>query len=82
MICTNYQKYIKHAKRYKICHDCYEKRNMVYERRICRNCGKEFEITVGEKKFCDETPGMVLPTRCENCRGKSKTSAAIDLIFS
>ena len=82
MIYTNYQKYIKHAKRYKICHDCYEKRNMVYERRICRNCGKEFEITVGEKKFCDETPGMVLPTRCENCRGKSKTSAAIDLIFS
>ena len=69
MIYTNYQKYIKHAKRYDICHKCYEKENSIYERRICKNCGTAFNITWGEKKYF-ESKNMSLPTRCKNCRGK------------
>ena len=70
MLYTNYQKYIKKAKRYDICHDCYERKNTVWERRICKDCGRTFEITYGEKEFFDKK-GFSLPTRCENCRGKS-----------
>ncbi len=73
MIYTNYQKYIKHAKRYKICRDCYEKRNTIWNRRTCKNCGRMFEITLGEKEYFDKK-GFALPTRCENCRGRSQAT--------
>ena len=72
MIYTNYQKLNKHAKRYKICRDCYEKRNTIWNRRTCKNCGRLFEITLGEKEYF-EKKGFALPTRCEDCRGKSRT---------
>lgn len=74
MVYTNYQRLIKHIKRREICRDCFEKSNMVWERRTCRNCGRTFEITYGQKEFFDKMkkskPTFALPTRCENCRGK------------
>lgn len=73
MIYTNYQKYIKRGKRYDICRNCYEKKNMVYDRRICKNCGRSFEITYGVKEYF-EKKGFTLPTHCENCRGKSNVT--------
>ena len=69
MIYTNYQKFIKHGKRHEVCRDCYEKRNTVYQRRSCKDCGRTFEITYGEKEYFDKK-GFALPTRCENCRGR------------
>lgn len=68
MIYTNYQRLIKRAKRREICRDCSEQRNKVFERRVCRNCGRMFEITYGQKEFFDKK-GLSLPLRCENCRG-------------
>jgi serine/threonine protein kinase len=65
---TNYQKLIKHSRRYDICKDCNDKKNMVYTRAHCSDCGKIFEITYGEKDFF-ESKGYQLPKRCVNCRG-------------
>ena len=69
LLYTNYQKFIKHGKRHEICRDCYEKRNTIYQRRSCKDCGSTFEITYGEKEYF-EKKGFSLPTRCEKCRGK------------
>lgn len=76
MIYTNYQKHIKHAKRYEICRDCYEKKNTVYKHVTCRDCGSMFEITYGQKEFFDKK-GFALPTRCENCRGRQNNTSTI-----
>ena len=73
MIYTNYQKLIKHAKRYTICRDCYERKNTTWERRVCKDCGRIFEITLGQKEFF-EKKSLHLPMRCENCRRKSNIS--------
>ena len=83
LIYTNYQKYIKHSRRYEICRECFEKKNTIYERRICKNCGQAFDITNGEKEFFVNR-SMPLPTRCKNCRGeqnKTQTSNVISNIF-
>ena len=73
MVYTNYQKFIKHGKRYEICRDCYEKKNTVYKRMTCRDCGRVFEITYGQKEFFDKK-GFSLPTRCEDCRGRQNST--------
>ena len=73
MLYTNYQKYIKHAKRYKKCKNCFEKSNTIYARRTCKGCGKMFEITFGEKEYF-ENRNLTLPTRCEQCRGKTNVT--------
>ena len=72
MIYTNYQKYIKNAKRFRMCKDCFEKSNMIYERKECRDCGKIFDITYGEKEYFIKN-GMDLPARCQSCRDKHTT---------
>ena len=74
MVYSNYQKLVKHAKRHAICKDCFNKRNMVFERRVCIDCGREFEITNGEKEAF-ERKKMYLPKRCPDCR--AKRSAAV-----
>ena len=73
MVYTNYQRLIKKAKRYTICRDCYEKKNMVWERRVYKDCGNSFEITQGEKEYFDKK-GFVPPTRCEVCRKKPRST--------
>lgn len=39
---------------------------------ICKDCGKEFEYTVGEQKFFEER-GFSAPIRCKECRAAKKT---------
>lgn len=41
------------------------------EKRNCKQCGKEFELSNGEIKFYKEK-AFSLPKRCEECRGKNK----------
>ena len=39
---------------------------------VCKDCGKEFEISVKEQLFAKENKGFVLPKRCPNCRADRK----------
>ena len=34
----------------------------------CKDCGKEFQISVKEQLFAQENKGFVLPKRCPECR--------------
>jgi RNase P subunit RPR2 len=52
-------------------------RNKVYKTEICKDCGKFFKITNGEKEFYD-SKGWVLPIRCKDCRRKRKMQAKGD----
>lgn len=74
MVYSNYQKYIKHAKRYKRCQNCFEKSNTIYARRTCKDCGRMFEITYGEKEYF-ENRNLTLPIRCEKCRSNPNVTA-------
>lgn len=38
----------------------------------CKECGKEFTLTVGEQKFYDGK-GLSYPIRCKDCRNARKT---------
>ena len=67
MIFTNYCKYIKKAKPYDMCPECFEERNTVYTSIICLDCGRRFNITIGEKEAF-ESKGLILPKRCKDCR--------------
>ena len=66
----------------KVCGDCFHdlvnedkrrrdaenaRKNMTYLNRTCRNCGRSFGITYGEKEFFD-SKGFSLPTKCPRCR--------------
>lgn len=39
----------------------------------CKDCGKEFTITVGEKEFY-ESKSLFLPVRCSSCRKNRKAN--------
>lgn len=39
---------------------------------VCKDCGKEFILTIGEQNFYEEK-GFAEPTRCKECRNKRKT---------
>ncbi|MGN1119517.1 MAG: CFI-box-CTERM domain-containing protein, partial [Oscillospiraceae bacterium] len=70
---TNYQKFIKRAKPYEICHDCYEWGRKVCMTMICVDCGEKFEITNSEREFYSEK-GFESPKRCKSCRDKKKAA--------
>lgn len=38
---------------------------------ICKDCGKEFDFTVGEQRFYEEK-GFAQPIRCKECRDAKK----------
>lgn len=38
---------------------------------ICKDCGKEFDFTVGEQRFYEEK-GFSAPIRCRECRNAKK----------
>lgn len=40
---------------------------------ICKDCGKDFTLSVGEQKFYEEK-GLSHPIRCKDCRAKRKSS--------
>lgn len=71
---SNYQKYIKNAKRYDICIDCFENGNQVRRTPCCCDCGKIFEITNNQ---CDYfiAKGFDIPKRCPTCREAKKKSS-------
>ena len=68
MLYSNYQKLIKHSRKHELCKNCNDKKNEVYTRVNCSNCGSAFEITCGQKEFF-ESKGFPLPKKCPHCRG-------------
>jgi hypothetical protein len=36
--------------------------------KICKECGKKFTVTIGEKKWYEEVMGWAMPERCKPCR--------------
>lgn len=38
---------------------------------VCKDCGKEFDFTVGEQRFYEEK-GFAQPIRCKECRDVKK----------
>lgn len=38
---------------------------------ICKDCGNEFTLTVGEQNFYEEK-GFAEPVRCKECRNRRK----------
>lgn len=46
---------------------------------VCKDCGKEFEFTVGEQKFY-EKKGFPQPIRCKDCRSAKKERYATSVI--
>lgn len=41
---------------------------------VCKDCGKEFTISVREQLFAKEGKGFTLPKRCPDCRNARKNS--------
>ena len=68
---SNYQKYVKNAKRYNICPECFEHGNHVKVIQYCTDCGNSFEITNNEHDFYKKK-GFDLPKRCKKCRDTKK----------
>lgn len=68
---TNYQKYVKNAKRFDVCTECFEYGNKVRIRKKCVDCGKEFEITNNQYDFYT-SKGFEIPKRCKSCRDAKK----------
>ena len=38
---------------------------------VCKDCGKNFDFTVGEQRFYEEK-GFAAPIRCKECRDAKK----------
>lgn len=72
IVYTNYQKLIRHAKRYDTCKTCNDKLNSIYRRYACANpkCRNTIEITYRFKENL-ESKGKRLPTVCKDCRDVS-----------
>lgn len=64
---TNYQKYIKKAKKHDYCIDCYNAGNEIATFLICSDCGKQFKLTKYEFDYYLKK-GLHFPKRCESCR--------------
>lgn len=73
---SNYQKYIKNAKPYSLCPDCFKYNNQTRLIQTCANCGKRFEITNGQYEFFINNGS--LPKRCEACRQIKKAYSGSD----
>lgn len=69
MVFTNYQKLIRHARKFDICKACNDKLNSVYNRYPCANpsCRNMVEITYRFKELL-ESKGKRLPSVCKDCR--------------
>ena len=60
-----------------LCSTCNQTRlNSVYERRICRDCGRPFDITVKDYEYYRSRPDMHMPTRCKPCRDLKKAGGS------
>ena len=74
MLYTNYQKYVKNAKRFDFCPECFEYGNEVRSRKQCVDCGRQFEITNREYDFYIDK-GFDIPKRCKSCRDDKKNQS-------
>lgn len=68
---TNYQRYVKNAKRFDVCPECFEYGKKVRLRKKCVDCGKEFEITNNQYDFYT-SKSFEIPKRCKSCRDAKK----------
>lgn len=68
---TNYQKYVKNAKRFDVCPECFEYGNKVRIKQNCVDCGRPFEITNNQYDFYISR-GFEIPKRCKPCRDAKK----------
>ena len=71
IIYTNYQKYVKNAKRFDVCSECFEYGNKVRIRQVCVDCGQQFDITNNQYDFYTNK-GFEIPKRCKSCRDTKK----------
>jgi hypothetical protein len=69
---TNYQKYVKEAKKYDMCKDCFDYGRRIRIRQNCVDCGKTFELTNNQYDFYKER-GFDIPKRCDICRKKKSS---------
>lgn len=53
------------------CHAC---NNAIWSNCICKDCGRQFSITVGEREFALENNHTFPPVRCKDCREKRKNN--------
>ncbi len=69
IVFTNYQKLIRHARKYDICKACNDKLNSIERRYPCANpsCSNMVEVTYRLKENL-ESKGKSLPTVCKDCR--------------
>lgn len=69
IVYTNYQKLIRHSRRYDVCKRCNDKLNSIYRQYRCGNprCRNTIEITYRYKENL-ESKGKRLPTYCKDCR--------------
>lgn len=69
IVFTNYQKLIRHARKYDVCKACNDKLNSIYKRYPCANpsCKNMVEVTYRFKEQL-ESNGKSLPTVCRDCR--------------
>lgn len=68
---TRFDIYVKNYNRLNFCPDCYEKRQQIYKKAECIDCGDIFEITIGEKEDFAEKE-WPLPKRCPECRNQKR----------
>lgn len=68
---TNYQKYVKNAKQFRVCPECFEYGNKVRLRQRCVDCGQQFEITNNQYDSYTNK-GFEIPKRCKSCRDAKK----------
>ncbi len=75
IVYTNYQKYIRHLRRYDTCKACNDMLGSIYRRYPCANprCRNMVEITYRFKENL-ESKGKRLPTVCKDCRDAVYTS--------
>ncbi len=70
---SNYRRYIENKSKIDTCPECHEKGKMVYKKKTCRSCGKDFEITNNDAEYF-RNKGHQLPERCPECRKKNNTA--------
>lgn len=68
---TNYHKYVKNARRFDVCPECFEYGNKVRVQQKCVDCGRIFKITNNQYDFY-KSKGFDIPKRCKSCRDAKK----------
>lgn len=68
---SNYDKYIKGKTKYELCKKCLDYKNEIYRVIQCVDCGRQIEITQGEREYYEEK-GFSLPKRCKACKQKKQ----------